>query len=170
MDALYKRVVQNEIVVRIANYIAWIIVSIPANCIYWIFNFGKLKSALELRSKLRSYTKNVDDIKATMKRFKWTADKYIDWRPWVITILAREYKDDCDGAAALAHWLFKVIGMKAQKVVLTSKKGFGGHMVCITRGRTIMISNDMYVKLNPLNWEKDVDEFFRGRYNPPIDL
>ena len=101
-------------------------------------------------------------IETLMNLFKWTADKYGDWYPWVSTLFANEMKDDCDGAAVLAKWWFKQHGIKADIFNLYSDTE--GHTVCVTKDRETMVSNGNVVSLNPTCWEKEVMEYFGNKY------
>ncbi|MFA5324217.1 MAG: hypothetical protein WC373_16200 [Smithella sp.] len=101
-------------------------------------------------------------IETLMNLFKWTEDKYGDWYPWVSTLLVNDMKDDCDGAAALAKWWFKQNGIKADIFNLYSDKE--GHAVCVTKDRTKMVTNERVVQLNPMNWEKEMLEYFGNKY------
>jgi hypothetical protein len=97
-----------------------------------------------------------------MERFVWKADNMGDWTPWVITLIVQNFTDDCDGAATLAKWWFKQNGIKADIFNLYSDTE--GHTVCITKGRTKMVTNERVVNLNPMNWEKEVMEYFGNKY------
>ena len=81
-----------------------------------------------------------------MRGFQWTEDKPTDWKPWVITILARKLKDDCDGAATLGKYLFDQGGRPASLFLL--KGPDGNHMVAVTDDSNFMVSNANVVKLH----------------------
>lgn len=57
--------------------------------------------------------KKIDGVKLIMSRIEWRADKIFDWYPWLKTIVANEYRDDCDGAAVLGKWLLEQAGYEA---------------------------------------------------------
>jgi hypothetical protein len=45
-----------------------------------------------------------------MKLFRYTPDKLVDWKPWLLTYFMRDCYDDCDGAATCAKWIYKITG------------------------------------------------------------
>ena len=97
-----------------------------------------------------------------MERFVWTEDAAGDWTPWVMTIIGQSFRDDCDGAAALAKWWFKKHEIEAEILNLYSKTE--GHAICVTMDRRTMITNERVVNLNPTCWEKEVLGYFKGKY------
>ncbi len=72
--------------------------SFIVNCFYWLFRLNRLKKYLPIKNDYSYLTLN-----ELMSKFKWKADNLKDWNPWVITIIARDLVDDCDGAAVLAN-------------------------------------------------------------------
>ena len=105
-------------------------------------------------------------IETLMERFVWVEDKAGDWTPWVMTIICQSFKDDCDGAANLARWWFKQNGVEAEILNLYSDKS--GHTVCVTKNRETMVTNERVVSLNPACWEKEMLEYFGGKYTEII--
>ena len=101
-----------------------------------------------------------------MNLFKWQDDVVGDWTPWVSTVIAKDLQDDCDGAAALAKWWFKQNGVEAEILNLYSDKS--GHTICVTKDRTKMVTNERVVNLNPTCWEKEMLEYFGGKYTEII--
>ena len=146
----------------IGNYFTKPIISFIVNLIYWLFHILKLKSVLENKNNIKDTVVNITDVQNQMKKFKWTKDTLFDWSPWVLTILNNDYKDDCDGAANLGKFLLNNIGIKSSVINLY---GDGGHAVCISKDKKIMISNNEVVKLDPKNWKSDIFKSFNNRYN-----
>lgn len=105
------------------------------------------------------------DIADFMKTFKWTADKYIDWKPWVHTIFANNMKDDCDGAAVLGKWLLGKMGIDARIVKLWKTGKSEGHTICVSKDDKIMISNNDVIDLNPLVWKDKVISYHKNAYD-----
>ena len=131
------------------------------NLVFWLFRLNKIAAAkkkMEALKKLR--------FGELMLKFRWTEDKLGDWTPWVITLAYNELQDDCDGAAALAKWWFKEHRIKADIFNLYSDKE--GHTVCVTKDRETMVTNERVVNLNPMNWEKEMLEYFGGKYTEVI--
>ncbi len=136
------------------------------NLVYWIFNIFSLPEALDTKKIVKNSIKELIHVKSYMKKFTWTKDNYKDWNPWVITIIHRDLKDDCDGAAVLAIWLLSLVNIESQMVHLYGEKS--GHAVCVSKDRTIMFSNNDFVSLKPDNWEKQVLSCFGDRYTKVV--
>ena len=131
------------------------------NCAFWLFRLnkiGQVKKEMEATKGLR--------IETLMNLFKWQDDVVGDWTPWVSTVIAKDLQDDCDGAAALAKWWFKQNGVEAEILNLYSDKS--GHTICVTKDRTKMVTNERVVNLNPTCWEKEMLEYFGGKYTEII--
>jgi hypothetical protein len=107
----------------------------------------------------------MEDVVELMRRFEWKKDFFIDWRPWVITIINRKLKDDCDGAAVLGRWALKKIGFEADIFELWDRDAKIGHAVCITKNKGIMISNESVVLMNSDDWRGDVLRYHDGMFN-----
>ena len=125
---------------------------------FWLGHLNKVGQA-KLQAKAFSKMRTIHEL---MQEFQWAEDRVGDWTPWVITLAYRGLKDDCDGAAALAKWWFKQNGIKADIFNLYSDRE--GHTVCVTRGRTKMVTNERVVNLNPACWEKEMLEYFGNKY------
>ena len=140
----------------------WIRVEKPiwsfiVNCVFWLGHLNKVGAVREDMKMLKALT-----LDAFMKKFLWQDDVMGDWTPWVMTIICQSFKDDCDGAAALAKWWFKENGIEAEILNLYSAKE--GHAICVTKDRTKMVTNERVVELNPATWEADVMSYFGGKY------
>ena len=127
------------------------------NCVFWLGHLNKVGAVREDMKMLKALT-----LDAFMKKFLWQDDVMGDWTPWVMTIICQSFKDDCDGAAALAKWWFKQNGIKADILNLYNSKE--GHTICVTRDRKRMVSNRNVVSLNPATWEQDVMQYFNNEY------
>jgi len=138
------------------------IASIIMNLRYWWNKWDKWKDATE---KMDIDVYNLQDVAHIMSTFKWTPDKYVDWKPWVHTIFANDMKDDCDGAAVLGKWLLGKIGFEARIVKLWKTGSNEGHSICVTADNTIMVSNNDVMNINPNHWNKDVRVFHRNLYD-----
>jgi len=124
------------------NYI-WVKIYLPIwsffiNFFYWLFHFPVIFHVWAEKKELKKSIKTVRDISNLLKYFKWKADKFMDWKPWIITLIAREYNGDCDDAAVLAKFLFKQIGIKGK---VWSLFGETGHAVFVSNDRKFMTSN-----------------------------
>ena len=127
------------------------------NCVFWLFHLNKIGAVRSDMKMLKELT-----LDAFMKKFLWQDDVMGDWTPWVMTIICNDFTDDCDGAATLAKWWFKQNGVEAEILNLYSDKE--GHTVCVTKSRGWMVSNENVVMLHPLNWKKEMLEYFGNKY------
>ena len=116
------------------------------------------------RSELREWSARLKIggmpvLKEMMAQFKWHSDGSVEWIPDSPEIVvARGWKDDCDGAAVLAQWGFKQLEIPAD-VYRLDRPG-GGHRVCVTRGKSFFTSNGQVVEI-PYgeSWEHFVTEW-----------
>jgi len=146
---------------RFGAYFAKPILSFIRNCVFWLFHLNKIGAVRSDMKMLKELT-----LDAFMKKFLWQDDVMGDWTPWVMTIICNDFTDDCDGAATLAKWWFKQNGVEAEILNLYSDKE--GHTVCVTKNREIMVTNERVVILNPACWEKEMLEYFGGKYTEII--
>ena len=135
---------------KIADKI-WVYILCPGwsfiiNCLYWLFHPQNYKSAMKQKTYYELDRGNMHSIKLIISRNEYTPDKFKDWTPWVITFIARGYKDDCDGAAVFGKFLFKSAGIKAKILHLRGKTG--GHAVCVTTDGHWMITNNQLIQLD----------------------
>jgi len=100
-----------------------------------------------------------------MSKFKWKKDNMVDWTPWVITIIARNMQDDCDGAAILAKWWYKKHSSRGKIVSLYSKDLKVGHAVCVRQDHKEVVSNQYVLPLDPSNWKSDLLSKFNGEFS-----
>jgi hypothetical protein len=144
----------------------WIYIEKPiwsfiVNLIFWIGHLNELKETLKEKEVLKSAS-----LENIMRTFTWKEDKFIDWTPWIITLIYNDLIDDCDGAANLAKWWFKEHGVEAEILNLYSEKE--GHAICVTKDRKTMVTNERVVMLHPDKWEIEVLEYFNGKYETII--
>lgn len=130
------------------------------NMIYWSKNISDFKKTLDEKKSLQYSIKRIEHVKKYMDSFVWRREN-VDWDPWVITVIHNGLRDDCDGAAVLGQYLFKLIGKDADIFHLIGKES--GHAVTITKDRDYMISNSNLHKIED-NWIKDIYDYFNGRY------
>ena len=145
------------IIRKIGAYFSKPIWSFIRNCVFWLFRLNKISEVRKIKADIKYLS-----IETLMERFVWVEDKGGDWTPWVMTIICQSFKDDCDGAAALAKWWFKEHGVEAEILNLYSDKE--GHTICVTKDRTKMVTNERVINLNPTCWEKEMLEFFGNKY------
>ena len=151
-----------QIIIRkIAVYFSKPIWSFIRNCVFWLFRLNDIKEVRKIKSDIKYLS-----IETLMERFVWKEDVGGDWTPWVMTIIRQSFRDDCDGAAALAKWWFKEHGIEAEILNLYSKTE--GHAICVTKNRETMVTNERVVDLNPTCWEKEMLEYFGGKYTEII--
>jgi len=151
-----------QIAIRyIAVYFSKPIWSFIRNCVFWLFRLNMINEVRKIKADIKYLS-----IETLMERFVWKEDIAGDWTPWVMTIIRQSFKDDCDGAAALAKWWFKKHGIEAE--ILNLYSATEGHAVCVTKDRKTMVTNERVVNLNPLDWKKEVLEYFNGKYETII--
>ena len=147
-----------QIIIRkIAIHFSKPIWSFIRNCVFWLFHLNDIKEVRKIKADIKYLS-----IERLMERFVWIEDVAGDWTPWVMTIICQSFKDDCDGAANLAKWWFKEHGIEAE--ILNPYSKTEGHAVCVTKNRETMVTNERVVDLNPVCWEKEVLEYFNGKY------
>lgn len=142
------------------------IVSFFVNCWWWLWHLNRLSKARTDKRLIR--VECIQDIINHMKLFTWRSEK-IEWRPWIITIIANDLSDDCDGAAEYGKWLIKKLGHKADVYNLWKTGSHFGHAVCYSRDLDLLISNDSVNKLNMENWREGLLWAFDYDYDM-IDL
>lgn len=133
------------------------------NMLYWSIHFPSYSKANRQKREITSTVQNIGNVREVMSKFNWTKDKFFDWKPWVITIIDNQFKDDCDGAAVLGKLLLSLINIDSNLVTLYGDDG--GHMVCVSKNGAIMISNNNVVLFsNTFNWKQEVLDHFEGKY------
>ena len=147
-----------QIIIRkIAIHFSKPIWSFIRNCVFWLGHLNKIAGVRKCIDRIKNFP-----IKYAMSEFEWQEDGIGDWTQWVSTLVYNDLKGDCDDAANLAKWWFKEHGVEAEILNLYSDKE--GHAVCVTKNRETMVSNERVVNLNPVNWEKEVMEYFGNKY------
>jgi len=147
-----------QIIIRkVGIHFAKPLLSFMRNCVFWMFHLNDINEVRKIKVDIKYLS-----IESLMERFVWKEDIAGDWTPWVMTIIRQSFSDDCDGAANLAKWWFKQNGVEAEILNLYSEKE--GHAVCVTKNRETMVTNERVVNLNPTCWEKEVLEYFNGKY------
>lgn len=122
--------------------------SFVINCLYWCILFWRIGFVQRTRYSddlyLRAGTKqkSLDRVRVLLIKFKWTKDRMGDWTPWIATLYARSYRDDCDGAATFGKWALNIIGIDSRLAELYNSKTNEGHMICISNDNLIIISNN----------------------------
>ncbi len=136
--------------------------SFGINCLYWLTHFKEYKRAKRELWYIIESVKTVEHVSGFMNSYKWVHDKFIDWKPWVITVVARKLMDDCDGAATLGKHLFNNIGRGADLYVLDGNKG--RHMIAVTFDGQYIVSNNIVLKTHGY-WVDYVMNHFSGQYD-----
>ena len=123
--------------------------SFVANSIYWTVHPYLYRWAKGYMDFEADKLKTFNDVQTFQSRFKYTADKWFDWRPWVITFFARDMFGDCDDASIAGQWALQQIGVESHILSLRDSTGeHDGHAICVSNDNetTIMISNDRIVR------------------------
>ena len=153
-----------QIIIRkIAIHFSKPIWSFIRNCVFWLFRLNKIVGIRGEMDFVKNWNSSIEEL---MSVFKWQADKAGDWKQWVSTLIYNGYNGDCDDAAALAKWWFKQNGVEAE--ILNLYSATEGHTICVTKDRTKMVTNERVVNLNPTCWEKEMLEYFGGKYTEII--
>ena len=135
------------------------------NLLYWMVHIKDLKLAKKKKQELVDQCKNITALRKQMKSFKWVEDNWKDWRPWIITIINNDYKDDCDGASELAKFLFKQIGINGRIISLRGNEP--GHAIYVSNDKEYMTSNQFVRKGN---WTDDnILKYFKGDFDRIIN-
>lgn len=145
-------------------YVIRRIISFTVNLIYWIFCFNDLEKAKEEKSLFVDPIENIKGIRILLKKFKWVSEK-IDYRPWIITLVNKNFNDDCDGAAILGKYVFENLGYKTHIYHLKSNNEFGGHAVAVTKDKRFMISNNHLYTFSTKDIEHELDSYFDEKYD-----
>ena len=127
------------------------------NCGYWLIRPHKICRALKAKKLTAASVRSLDGVKLNVAAFKWKKDSFKDWHPWIITILDTGISDDCDGAAIWGKWLLSLIGVESDIWYLKGKDK--GHVICISRFKTFLITNDQFINIVP---GTDILEIFNG--------
>lgn len=102
------------------------------------------KELTEWRAKLKDG--KMAAFKTMMCQFRYRSDGAVEWVPdSPEMVVARGWTDDCDGAAVLAQWGFRQIGMPCRIYRLV--RSGGGHRVCVTNDHRYFTSNGSVVEI-----------------------
>lgn len=130
-------------------------ISFFRNLYYKIRYYYKLEDA---KAELREWSAwlqagGLPTFKRMMAQFKWRSDGGYEWIPdSPEMVVARGWKDDCDGAAVIAEWGFKKIGMPC-RIYRLDRKG-GGHRVTVTNDHAYFTSNASVIEIPPgIDWK-----------------
>lgn len=149
---------------KLGTYVFCPIVSFVVNILYWIWNIRELRSALKEKDKLKNI-KSFTEFNEIISAFTWTKDVPVDWVPWVVTYIHRQYHDDCDGAAIFSQWLLKQLKTKSRVYHLVTSTGISGHAVTITKDKSLMVSNNRVVSIpDGCEWKAFVLRWHGYRY------
>jgi hypothetical protein len=146
----------------------WWVWSQAVNCWLWITKYrGALYGACYWLALIKEHTYTLNDIQRELKAFHWTEDKYLDYFPWVRTLAASGFRDDCDGAAVYGGFLLSCIGIKSRKVKLISTNNdtwnifsWYCHIVQISSDNKWMVSNSDLIEITSDDWKGFVKAHF----------
>lgn len=127
--------------------------SILRNAYYRLRYAYKMKDAeRELNAwAIRLKTHRMLAFREMMAKFHWRSDGPVEWVPdSPEMVVARGWKDDCDGAAVLAEWGFRQTGQQCR--IYRLKCDGSGHRVCVTNNNAWFTSNGSVVAI-PLGAE-----------------
>lgn len=141
--------------------------SFVVNVAFWVTHFWMYPRTLKKMKAIRF--KNINDIENFMSAFTWTKDSFHDWYPWITTVFARMFHDDCDGAAVMAHWAFAQLGIRSRIIGLYSADGKLGHAICVTNDNMIMTSNERVVFLDKKRWKQNVLDYHNNMFSIIMD-
>ncbi len=142
--------------------------SIIENIYYWAKNIKDLKKVLVLKKDLAKTIKTIVDVNEVISTYRWKKAKR-KWIPWVTTLIHKNFRCSCEGAAFFGKWLFTQIGMKSD-IYRLSGENTAFHLICITRDKKYMISNHLLINLKTfstsyMDWEDFIKAWFNYRYN-----
>jgi hypothetical protein len=144
----------------------WFVWSTAVNSWLWLTKYrGNWSECSGFIVRMPRFVNGLDDVRWYLKGFTWTADSAGDWYPWLHTIVAEEYHDDCDGAAVYGRFLLSLIGVRSRRVKLISLNGtwkpwqFYAHIVQISADNKLMISNNDLIEIEG-EWKEFVRNYF----------
>jgi hypothetical protein len=143
-------------------YILCPIWSFIINCLYWLFHPHKYWATKKIIKIHKNKIKSRSDIKKSLLKVKCVSGNFKNWKPWVITFVARGLKDDCDGTAIFGKFVFKCAGIDSNIWHLRDKKT--GQAICVTKDESYMIMNNQLIKLDGMSPLK----YFDGIYDRAI--
>ena len=129
------------------------------NIIYWFCHLSKLKTARREKEILESYAEFLFGVIKTLQKHEYVSDPrggILDWSPWPITMIARGFRDDCDGAARLSCWMCKFckeVAFANEYIIISGWHINTAHVItigkldCIT-DRWFCFSNNQYFEAN----------------------
>lgn len=102
------------------------------------------KELAEWKAKLKDG--GLAAFKTMISQFRYRSDGSAEWVPdSPEMVVARGWKDDCDGSAILARWGFNQIGMPC--TIFRLVRSGGGHRVCVTDDKRYFTSNGSVVEI-----------------------
>jgi hypothetical protein len=121
--------------------------SLAHNLAFWLTHFWRLPAALREKKRVRMsvLAAGIPAVEREVKRWSPRSDKGGDWRPWVVTYLARGRRDDCDGAAVFGQWLLGLAGHPAD--IWSLKGPSSRHAVAVARDLSWWVTNDELLRL-----------------------
>lgn len=85
-------------------------------------------------------------FRVMMSQFRYRSDGSAEWVPdSPEMVVARGWKDDCDGAAVTAEWGFRQMSMPC--TIYRLVRSGGGHRVCVTNDHRYFTSNGSVVEI-----------------------
>lgn len=158
--------------------IVWFCWSQIVNSYLWLTKYrgswcasGFVLTQIQERLSVGTFEELPDKIRNELKTFRWQKDKFLDWYPWLHTLAAEGFIDDCDGASRFGKYLFKCVGFPSKRVKLLSMNEtwnplkWYAHIIRVSEdstGKNYFISNNDLVKIqNPENWKEEIKKYFR---------
>ena len=138
--------------------------SVVINLCYWARHIKDLRVTIKHKHKLEAIIKN-ESIYDCPITFRWQKDTYKDWQPWVITLVHKRFKDDCDGAAVLAKWVFALRGIPSNILSLYDRDFRSGHKICLAKDHSSFMTNGYYVAINASSYKQDIFDYFNNKYS-----
>lgn len=144
--------------------------SFIANCVYWTFNFYRYNQAVELRDyhqlQLHTIEPTFLNVQRFMEKFKYKPDKWINWRPYILTYFARNMTGDCDDASIAGKWALRQIGIESRIISLQDSTGMNdGHAVCVSDNDDILITNSTAIKIKTNCLYAYLMRYFDNKYD-----
>lgn len=128
------------------------------NCWYWAWHMGEIRDARSYKRDTALFLRSESDVEIFLSHFKWVPDEPTHWVPWIITVFARRFKDDCDGATVMALWALTQIGAEGRYISLLGDDG--NHAIAYWACK--VYSNGKVYRVGSLG---DVLSLFQGRYH-----
>ena len=139
-------------------YTIGLFISIIMNCLFWIKNYKRYNEYIRQKTYIINNIKHEQQISKYIQRFNWINESFFSWRPWIITILAQDFRLSCKGSSLLSKWMFSLTGQKSYNIGIF---GIKSYLACINKTKTKLIYNNQIIdiNINCNDWKEYIKSF-----------